>query len=514
MMDIEGLLSDILLQSVKRQLNSIENAELKLICETYSERLVPEIASQFCYGRMNAARLEMLSMQQARIEFNRMKPQINKVAAETLFTVLHKVAEELPYENGKAVLENEVYDIASSGLQTFIDEESWQAAETVIVNKTRGYVSSYAKSYAHSSLEKARQYLPSNKYALALCNDADYLAADIIDAAVYGRDIDYICDMALDRAQQSLVKHGSSYVSDWTRTGIKAGAQRLHVQGRNSRKINRHIDSAADLMSDSLTGHLTDNIGQLVSGEKDLAEAVTDTAVGTARDTAIGYVEKHGAELAADAIKSITQSVAKKMGNEAAKQAVLRSGNMLANTNAVTAVAGAVIDIGTSFKELLDGKITKAQFLRKVGEQGSGACLATIYGTVGAVIGGPVGAAIGSMIGYMASSMLYGAVLTQFEREDAARLRSEQVHAFCEQAIAEMRWQRAQFEAQANELLRQRAYAATQGFAMIDRALIGCDFNGLSVGLNTIAQSFGKELQFTNFAEFDAFMQSDEDFDL
>lgn len=50
------------------------------------------------------------------------------------------------------------------------------------------------------------------------------------------------------------------------------------------------------------------------------------------------------------------------------------------------------------------------------------------------------------------------------------------------------------------------------GFAIIDKAVINSDFDGLSRGLNTIAQSFGRELQFTTFKEFDDFMNSDESF--
>lgn len=160
----------------------------------------------------------------------------------------------------------------------------------------------------------------------------------------------------------------------------------------------------------------------------------------------------------------------------------------------------------------MNGEITKSQMLKSIGEQGSNVCLSTVYGTIGLAAGGPVGAAIGSMVGYMASSMLYGAVLTQFDKEDLARERAAQTHAFCEAAIKEMRRQRLEFEQKASELLKNRANAIMAGFAIIDKAVINSDFDGLSRGLNTIAQSFGRELQFTTFKEFDDFMNSDESF--
>ena len=75
-----------------------------------------------------------------------------------------------------------------------------------------------------------------------------------------------------------------------------------------------------------------------------------------------------------------------------------------------------------------------------------------------------------------------------------------------------MRRQRLEFEQKASELLKNRANAIMAGFALIDKAVINSDFDGLSRGLNTIAQSFGRELQFTTFKEFDDFMNSDESF--
>lgn len=511
---IDNILTELLLDSVNSRIDDIENEELRLICSAYSERLVPEVSRQLCSGNFDYANLTNLSQAETRAQFNRLKPKINKVVAETLFSVLQNVAEKTDNDTFKSLLENEIYDISSCGITTFIDEESWEAAQTAVFNKSRSYASGYVKHYTHTCVEEAKHKLPQNKYILSVCDDADKLASDIIDTALNGGSIDDICNIAMQQAKASLVKNGSSYIGELATAGIKEGAKSFHKKGKNSRKYNQRIENAADLMSDSLTGHLSDNIAKVVSGEKDVLDAVKDTAVDTAKDTASKYVQEHGAEIASEAIQSITQAVAKKMGNDAAKQAVLSTGNMLSNTNTITAIAGAVVDIGVSFKKLMDGEITKAQFLRAVGEQGSGACLATVYGSIGAVVGGPAGAAVGSMVGYMASSMLYGAVLNQFEAEDAARVRAEQTHAFCEQLIAEMREERAHFEKQAQELFKKRENAALVGFKMIDKSILTRDFNKLSEGLNTIAKSFGKELQFANFEEFDAFMESDESFEL
>ena len=169
----------------------------------------------------------------------------------------------------------------------------------------------------------------------------------------------------------------------------------------------------------------------------------------------------------------------------------------------------------------MNGDITKTQLLRQIGEKGSAACLSTVYASIGATVGavgGPIGiaigAAIGSMVGYVASSMLYGSVLQAFEAEEAAKAMAEQTHAFCEEAIKRMRAEREAFEKQAEFIFKKREAAVIQGFRQIDSALLENDFDRFSRGLNEIAASFGHKLQFTNFEEFDSFMQSDEAFDL
>ena len=98
--------------------------------------------------------------------------------------------------------------------------------------------------------------------------------------------------------------------------------------------------------------------------------------------------------------------------------------------------------------------------------------------------------------------------------EEAARIRAEQTHAFCEAAIRRMKAERAEFERQAELLFKKRDAAAKAGFKQMEEALLQDDFDKFSRGLNEITTSFGQKLQFTNFEEFDAFMQTDEAFDL
>ena len=480
MNDIDSIIAGLILKEIQKYTENISDEKTRAICNEYSGQVVPLLVKELRSDNNDFSFLTDIARQQIETELRNLKPQINSYAAQCLFAVLHKTAEKIPDERAKALLEGEIYQIASSGISSFIEEESWNAAVDEITGQIKDKSVKYAESMSHQAIEKAKQYLPENEYTLAVCDDADVLAGEIIQAAANGGDVEAVCHRAAQQAKERLTKYGTDYINAIAEKSIKEGAKRLHVSGKGSRKINNRINDAAGTISDSLTGHITDNVVSVVYGEKDIG--------------------------------AITKSAAKKIANQTAKKAVLSAGAKLANANTLTAIAGGVIDIGAAIKAYMNGEITKSQMLKSIGEQGSNVCLSTVYGTIGLAAGGPVGAAIGSIVGYMASSMLYGAVLTQFDKEDLARAMAEQTHAFCEAAIKEMRRQRLEFEQKASELLKNRAAAIMAGFALIDKAVINSDFDGLSRGLNTIAQSFGRELQFTTFKEFDDFMNSDESF--
>ena len=598
MNEVDIFLSRVLLNAVNEILKNIQNEKLRFVCEAYAEQIVPEIARQLNEGRLSFAQIPVCLPNQLQQEFN-------TIVKRTVFIILDYIASRLPEGKAKTYFIAEVKRIAESNIDGIITNDDWQQ---VLQEHLKQKAVGYAKTATHEAIIKAREYFPDNQYSALICENAETVASEIIEAVASGKDIDNVIEKSVSKAEQYVksnakqiavrqidkaVDEAVDYLADKARekgrgkkrsrynkkvnqyiesiriglkenagcavervlngedfetvagdfaTGavqhvaqnilidqskevaqrvIKSGAKQLHATGKGSRKINRRIDQAATVLSDSLTVNVSNGIIDVVSGEKDLDEVAQDIAVNTAKDAARQYMEKHGAELAKEAIETVTRKVAEKVGNQAVKTAITKAGSSLANVNGVTAVAGAVYDIGKSFRDFLNGDITKAQLLRQIGEKGSAACLSTVYASVGATIGavgGPVGAAvgaaIGSMVGYVASSLLYGSVLNAFEAEEAAKERAAQTHAFCEAAIRRMKAERAEFERQTEMLFQKREAAFATGFKQMEIALLNDDFDRFSRGLNEIATSFGQKLQFTNFEEFDAFMQSDEVFDL
>ena len=173
-------------------------------------------------------------------------------------------------------------------------------------------------------------------------------------------------------------------------------------------------------------------------------------------------------------------------------------------------VAGAAYDVGKALKRLMDGEITKAEFLQIVGEKGTAAVISSYTTMIGGLLGGPIGAAIGGAIGsalsYFASSFIFNS-LTQASREaELSRQRYEAIHAYCEYSIREMERQRLEFESKVQEFLGARQAVIDSSLDNYERAIKNNDFDAMSSALSEISEEFGGQLQFRSFQEFDEFM--------
>ena len=163
---------------------------------------------------------------------------------------------------------------------------------------------------------------------------------------------------------------------------------------------------AINLKDDYLVSayQITDNFGAFLGGEKDFGQAVTDITANTAKNTAVTYTKKQGAELAAETVKVIEKEVEKRIG----KGMISNGLGKLANSNTLMTVANVAYDIGKELKRLMNGEISKTEFLQIVGEKGTAAVVSSVFTAMGTMVAGPfIGAAIGSAVGYFATSVLF-----------------------------------------------------------------------------------------------------------
>lgn len=242
------------------------------------------------------------------------------------------------------------------------------------------------------------------------------------------------------------------------------------------------------------------NLVLVMKGEKDSQEAISSIAKDTLSSAALGY----GTGFAGAAIKGAMQNASSE------------SVRALAKTN----LAGTIVVVGTvvakTLKSYFDGEIDGVQCFEELGEQGTGMVSSALFATIGQVsIPIPVvGGLIGGMVGYAISSASYGLLLNSLKDAKMAHDKRIEIEKICEEHIELIRAYRAEMEYTINEYLTTYMQDFHDAFSMLKESLLIGDVDSGIMGANKITQSLGKEVQYTNFKEFNDIMESNVKFRL
>ena len=482
---------------------------------------------------------------------NEIQQKISSAASKLLGNAMDNIVKDLP-EDSKKEFFNLLIKIEEEGLDAVI-EEYQESLERDIYEFTVQVATHHADAVLNHLYKKFPEGKTSDRIYYALKE----LSEKGIEGLCSGKSLE---EIKFDLANISKA-HFRSYVEEQTHIYSKTAGKKIYMslkfKGRGSRSKNRYLHDATDLFANELAVQISDNIDAWINGQQNLAGAAGNIILYTAKNSIVQYTEKNGKkiavelakeaskladkeiknktirkattsvinkftgtdtkqgkEFAVEAVKELSKLAEKKIQNETARQVVTGGLNKLAKANTLTNVAGTVYDLGNAFKKLMNGEITKTEFLREIGEKGTGAVVSGVYATFGATLGtivagplgGMVGGAIGSAVGYFANTLLYGSVLQAFEDAELSRKRYEAMHAFCEYYIEEMKRQRQEFEEKVAQFLSDRQQVIDTSLNQFEEAMRKKDFNSMSDALNNIAEEFGGKLQFKTFKEFDDFM--------
>ncbi len=179
------------------------------------------------------------------------------------------------------------------------------------------------------------------------------------------------------------------------------------------------------------------------------------------------------------------------------------------------------VSIYGDVKKFVSGDIQKSAFIESMVNHVSGFVSKAVKG-VTILAAGVTGAGLSleyiEGIGYAAgaiASKVFCAIfdpLVKHFRKQEAKKEFEFLHSFYEALIVEMQNQREMFERTTTELFENRQNLIDSCLKKLDDSFNSKDADELSKSLEKIANSFGGELKFKNFAEFDNFMlNSDEE---
>ena len=253
-----------------------------------------------------------------------------------------------------------------------------------------------------------------------------------------------------------------------------------------------------------------------------------------AQEQFFSWAHNQELELADQTIKAVSKKVKAKFSSDDLKNINATDadnfsddGILDVSENSITSnnvwLAEKVVNIGADIKNFVAGKIPKSVFIESMANNVSGFVSKIVKGitifTAG-LMGTPFGAPfeliewMGTFAGAVASKIFCAVFdpLVKYFRKQEAKKEFEFLHNFYEASILEMQKQREIFESATAQLFKNRQNLIDSCLKKLDDSFNSKDADELSKSLEKIAASFGGELKFKNFAEFDNFMlNSDEE---
>lgn len=246
------------------------------------------------------------------------------------------------------------------------------------------------------------------------------------------------------------------------------------------------------------------NISAVLKGEKDVDEALIDTAKEGGRAAITGYVM-------GSATTTVSHSVTYTLSNSSSK--FLKT---LADKNVPYSVITSIMATGDIIKDYSEGKISTQECILRMGEKrinyaATGYSMALGQSLIPIPI---VGAAIGAFVG---SSLIGGCtnqIMKQLQQKELEQKERERLIEEYKQLEKQYREYRQELEVYTERYFREcREYFNTT-VGEIKTSMIENNPEGIVAGANKITKKLGGKVQYETFEEFESFMKSDDVFEL
>lgn len=254
-------------------------------------------------------------------------------------------------------------------------------------------------------------------------------------------------------------------------------------------------------------------LGKVIDGEMTAEEAVAEVSAETAKGAIAGYATGQANTALAAAMRNSSKEALRKLGSSSAPAQIVTF---------TTSVFRIVND-------RMEGRITDEECFHNIAKSGVGVIGTFKAGAVGEAVGmeigkkiggavgafgGPVGAIIGSVVAGVVINAAYDYTVTTLKAPGIARQERIQIEQECEQLHMQLEQYRENFRnvyiANTNELIGVFGNSLQNMAA----ALKMNDADSFIMGANTITRALGGTPQFHTVDEFEAFLDSDNAFDL
>lgn len=421
---------------------------------------------------------------------------VNKLIAQgaknLLDSTVETIAKRLPDDDDKEAFLARIEAIEIQGIEAMIQGQDYQSHIERGAYETSVWL---ANHYADAILNRVARTFPRSKAKNEIVDALRELSHTGIEGLCSGNSIEKIKASLANCAKGQLQRYVAENSKKWAENAGSSMYKVLKMSGNGSRKINRHIKNGTNMLAAELRTQIIVNFSEALSGGKSFSDAAYDAAVYTAKNVGTQYVQKHGAEIVADACKELAKRAEKEIANKTLREATTKGLWKLSDANAVMQVAGAAYDVGKALKQLLDGEITKSEFLFILGEKGVASVVSSVFTVIGAGIGGPIGGLIGGAIGvavsYFTTGFIYSSLMQAFSEAEMARQRYEQIHAYCEYAIEKLERERQEFLLVTTELFANRKEVIKTNLMRYEVALKQNNLSEINEAFKNISVEFG-----------------------
>ena len=425
---------------------------------------------------------------------NDVSERIASGAKKLLDEAVKNISTRLPDDDDKEAFLARIDALEMQGIKALIDGQDCQRYLEQGAYETSVWL---ANHYADAILSHVARYFPKGKARNEIADALRELSHTGIEGFCSGKSVKEIRESLALCAKEELKNYVAENSSKMSEKLGKNMYKTLKVSGKGSRQVNRRIRDGTDILAAEMGTQIVVNFSEVLSGDKELSDAVIDTAKDTVKNASKKYAQKYGAEIVADACKELAKRAEKEIANKTLREVATKGLGKMADANAITQVAGAIYDIGKAFKQLIDGEITKSELLFIVGEKGTAFIVSSVFTVIGAGVGGPIGAAVGGAIGsaisYFTTGFIYGSLMQAFSDAEIARQRYEQIHMYCEYAIAKLERERQEFLAVTSELFANRETVIKTNLSRYERALENNNLNEINEAFRNISEEFGME---------------------
>src|SRR5699024_2211792 len=332
----------------------------------------------------------------------------------------------------------------------------------------------------------------------------------------------------LENRAKSLQEQIDALEKNGNNKALKAKQAELERVQSVDKRIRKSVDSA-DAMNARLRPRLQTvkevhkvatkaglqqaKIGAIVGGTISVSQSIISYASGEEKD-----IKKLSLNVGKDVAGAASLSFATGYSGTVIKSAMERSKKQLfqnlSKSNMPALIATSTWEVGKSLKKYLTyEECSELELIEELGEKGTGMMAASMGAAIGTAIlpvfGTVVGGVVGGMAGYMTGSILYNSAIDLLKDERLSDANRQIVEEIANEAIQTMQTERASFNTLVSEHLADRQDTFDRCFSAIDASVKAEDHEGFNQALNELAITFGIELQFIDFNEFDDFMSDD-----